>query len=226
MKNVLKGMLVLCFIAAAAITASADVQCWKNKSSIPADGISSLNVYAYVTEFVQDDSTGTYIPVITLVTFSIYSGDGNLIGDNPVLTDSNGMASITYVSSTNPGEIVVEAATGNYGSDTTSFQLTALPQPPSVTALADPINTKKRSPVNFTADAVDPDGYIVSFLWDFGDGKYSVDPAPAHSYNRAGDYTATVVVTDNDGLEASDSIIIHVTNSDDGGGGGKGKPKK
>jgi len=48
----------------------------------------------------------------------------------------------------------------------------------------------------------DPDGYIVSYTWDFGDGspwKTVASPVVNHFY-EIGDYNITLTVTDNEGL--------------------------
>jgi DNA-binding beta-propeller fold protein YncE len=49
--------------------------------------------------------------------------------------------------------------------------------------------------------AADPDGTIVRYDWDFGDGTQALNggPAPRHIYNKSGKYTVTLVVTDNEG---------------------------
>jgi PKD repeat protein len=64
----------------------------------------------------------------------------------------------------------------------------------------------------FTDQSSDPDGSIVSYLWDFGDGKTSTDRNPTHAYERAGSYTVTLTVTDNEGATASASATITVIN--------------
>jgi DNA-binding beta-propeller fold protein YncE len=55
------------------------------------------------------------------------------------------------------------------------------------------------------ASAVDPDGSIVRYDWDFGDGTLLPDggPTPTHTYTTPGTYTATLVVTDNEGASTS-----------------------
>jgi len=58
----------------------------------------------------------------------------------------------------------------------------------------------------------DPDGTIVSYAWDFGDGGSSTVVNPTHAYLAAGVYTVTLTVTDNDGAIHSD--IAEVTVSD------------
>lgn len=57
----------------------------------------------------------------------------------------------------------------------------------------------------------DPDGTISSFRWDFGDGSApETVPNPVHVYQAAGTYTASLIVTDNDGLTATASTVIQV----------------
>jgi parallel beta-helix repeat protein len=53
--------------------------------------------------------------------------------------------------------------------------------------------------VNFMSTSTDEDGYIESFLWDFGDGMYSCDENTVHSYSTSGVYTVTLTTTDDDG---------------------------
>ncbi|HYT17705.1 MAG TPA: PKD domain-containing protein, partial [Thermoplasmata archaeon] len=67
----------------------------------------------------------------------------------------------------------------------------------------------------------DPDGYIVSWNWSFGDGTSGGGgnrsgnfsdggPFPTHAYATFGDFVVTLNVTDNAGLSASVSKTIHV----------------
>ena len=66
--------------------------------------------------------------------------------------------------------------------------------------------------VQFTGSAShDPDGSIAGFAWSFGDGGTSTLDNPSHTYAAKGAYTATLTVTDNQGLTDSASIGITVT---------------
>ena len=51
------------------------------------------------------------------------------------------------------------------------------------------------------AGSFDPDGTIVNYEWQFGDGNTGTGPAPAHTYSYSGGsmYAAILIVTDDDG---------------------------
>ncbi len=53
--------------------------------------------------------------------------------------------------------------------------------------------------VDFTDTSIDPDGFIVSWEWDFGDGNSSSQQHPIHTYDTANTYIVTLTVTDDDG---------------------------
>ncbi|TQV84953.1 PKD domain-containing protein [Aliikangiella coralliicola] len=62
----------------------------------------------------------------------------------------------------------------------------------------------------------DSDGNIVSYSWNFGDNNTASGISPSHTFTSAGNYTVTLIVTDDDGATHSASRIITVTS--DGGG--------
>ena len=63
----------------------------------------------------------------------------------------------------------------------------------------------------------DPDGQIVEWSWDFGDGQTSGTRSPDHTYDSAGTYTVTLTVTDDDGATQSVSESVTVTAPQGGG---------
>ncbi len=84
---------------------------------------------------------------------------------------------------------------------------------PSVAIYADPSQGETPLTVSFTAVAYDEDGTIVSYEWDL-DGDGSIDRTGRqveYIYTEVGDHLVEVVVTDNDGLTASDDQWITVT---------------
>ena len=63
------------------------------------------------------------------------------------------------------------------------------------------------------SESYDPDGFIKSYEWDFGDNTPIVietDPITTHVYKATGDYIVTLTITDDDGLYNSTSKLITV----------------
>ena len=89
------------------------------------------------------------------------------------------------------------------------------PQPPIASFTFTPTYPEVNQIVTFDASAsYDPDGNIVSYTWDFGDGTPPVtenDPITYHAYTSYGDYTVKLTVTDNDGLTSQTQATIHVS---------------
>lgn len=60
------------------------------------------------------------------------------------------------------------------------------------------------------AGSTDPDGSIVAYDWQFGDGATASGVNSSHSYSQPGSYSAQLRVTDNSGLSASSAVTITV----------------
>lgn len=56
----------------------------------------------------------------------------------------------------------------------------------------------------------DPDGLIVSYAWDFGDGSTSSNQQPNHVYQQSGSYYVTLTITDDQGKTDVIETIIDV----------------
>jgi len=54
----------------------------------------------------------------------------------------------------------------------------------------------------------DPDGTVVNYGWDFGDGNTSTGVTTNHSYASAGTYTVSLTVTDNGGRTGTRTIDV------------------
>jgi subtilisin family serine protease len=61
------------------------------------------------------------------------------------------------------------------------------------------------------SDSRDPDGSIVSYAWDFGDGTTGSGVSASRTYSAANTYTVALTVTDNGGLTGSTSQQVTVT---------------
>jgi len=57
----------------------------------------------------------------------------------------------------------------------------------------------------------DPDGTITSYSWDFGDGASSTEAIASHTYSAPGNYSVTLVVTDNSGATGTSNRTIPVS---------------
>ena len=82
-------------------------------------------------------------------------------------------------------------------------------EPPVADFSWSPSEPSTRDTVHFHDRSHDPDGWIVSWRWDFGDGHTSRERNPSHRYSRPGTYTVTLKVTDDDGL--SDTATAQIT---------------
>ena len=85
-------------------------------------------------------------------------------------------------------------------------------QPPLAVADADVTSGYAPLTVAFSGSgSSDPDGDMLSYRWDFGDGS-APDPSadPIHTYDTAGSYVAVLTVTDPAGQSASAQVDIRV----------------
>ena len=85
-------------------------------------------------------------------------------------------------------------------------------QPPTASLSADPTFGEAPLPVSFDAAAsADPDGSLVAWDWEFGDGASDSGESVSHTYSAAGDHTVTLTVTDDGGASATATTTITVT---------------
>ncbi|TLZ51814.1 MAG: PKD domain-containing protein [Methanobacteriota archaeon] len=59
---------------------------------------------------------------------------------------------------------------------------------------------------------------IASYAWNFGDGSNSTQANPTRTYASSGNYTVTLTVKDENGLQASAGAQVNVQNSGNNGG--------
>jgi hypothetical protein len=70
-------------------------------------------------------------------------------------------------------------------------------------AVEAPRGFRRNETILFQSTSFDPDGTIVRYFWDFGNGTRADHPDGAAIYRVAGDYTVSHVVTDDDGAQAA-----------------------
>jgi hypothetical protein len=85
-------------------------------------------------------------------------------------------------------------------------------QPP-IAAIIAPGSSREGDAVPFNAGtSVDPNGSVVSYAWDFGDGATGEGVSVSHVFAQDGAYTVRLTVTDNDGLTDSEVLLVTVAN--------------
>ena len=86
-------------------------------------------------------------------------------------------------------------------------------QPPFASITGPAGDIAEGGSATFDASAsVDPNGTIVSYAWDFGDGSTGSGASVSHTFAQDGTFTVSVTVTDNDGLTDSATFTVNVTN--------------
>jgi DNA/RNA endonuclease G (NUC1)/PKD repeat protein len=84
---------------------------------------------------------------------------------------------------------------------------------PPIAAIDGPYAGSEGGSIAMSAAAsVDPNGTVVSYAWDFGDGTTGTGPSVAHTYAKGGVYTVTITVTDNDNLSDTIQTVATVAN--------------
>jgi hypothetical protein len=64
------------------------------------------------------------------------------------------------------------------------------------------------------SSSYDPDGIIVNYTWDLGDGTKKSGIKTIHFYSVQGTYSIVLTVTDNDGLIDTDKTTAHIFSKD------------
>lgn len=86
-------------------------------------------------------------------------------------------------------------------------------QPPVAVITAAPVSGGVPLTVQFDASGSrDPDGKIMEYLWDFGDGTTASGMRVSHTYTQAGLYPVILTVKDDRGSTAVATVIIKVGN--------------
>jgi len=147
-------------------------------------------------------------------------GDGNF-SDWSDFVDSNTTVNISYnwsLISTYEVCVIAQDTNGLNSSWSPPLNVTVSQDGigiPPVVSVSISGNASVNETIMFDASgSYDPDGFIVSYDWDFGDGTTSSGISTSHVYRNSGEYTVTLLITDNHGTTYSKSIIIHIVSDD------------
>jgi len=153
---------------------------------------------------IHFDASASYDPDGTIDSYSWGFGDGNT-GTGMTIDHSyadNGTYTVTLTVTDNDG-----------ATDTATSTKTILNRPPVASFTESATTVPTGTVIHFNASAsYDPDGSIVSYAWDFGDGFTGAGVTVDHAYADNGTYTVTLTVTDNDGASASTNATKTIQN--------------
>jgi len=158
----------------------------------------------FFTYQIQTQVQRTYIIVacITLGKYPGVSGSGTLFTIDFMVQDGG-------VSDLSLSETILLDSDGieiSHGTFDGTFH-TTVPRAQFTPTPTDPTTGEN---VTFDAsESYDPDGTIVSYEWEFGDGATGTGMVTAHSYDTEGSYTITLQVTDDDGLSDDATATIY-----------------
>jgi PKD repeat protein len=145
-----------------------------------------------------------------IVEYAVEFGDGeSTVGQESSVTHSYGESGEYTVA------VTVTDDEGQTASSSRTITVADAAQPPVVESFDhSPTDPAPGEYVDFTADATDPDGGVLTqYDFAFGDGgtTFSSLPSANHAYDDPGEYTAEVTVTDADGLTATGQTTVSVT---------------
>jgi hypothetical protein len=82
---------------------------------------------------------------------------------------------------------------------------------PPVADIESPRFVRRDRPAIFDgSNSYDPDGNVVGWLWDFGDGRMAEGPQVEHAYMAAGEYVVSLTVVDQMGQRDKTSQSVRV----------------
>jgi PKD repeat protein len=155
-------------------------------------------------ENIDFDASGSYDPDGTIIDFSWDFGDG---------TKATGINVSHAYADDGVYTVALTVMDDEGATDSTTSKKTVLNRPPVASFTESAEIAYTFDVIQFNASAsYDPDGIIVSYLWDFGDGTNSTAIDVGHAYADDGVYTVALTVTDDDDATGTSSENITVLN--------------
>ena len=146
----------------------------------------------------QFDGSGSQDLDGTIIYYHWDFGDGNTgTGVNPIHVYANYGTFEVILTVTDDDDLT--------GKDTTTVDIKS---PPTANANG-PYGGALPDTIQFDGSgSQDPDGTIISYEWDFGDGSTGTGEFPKHAYADTGTYQVVLKVTDDDSLTAKDTTSV------------------
>ncbi|MBO0879067.1 MAG: PKD domain-containing protein [Mycobacterium sp.] len=149
------------------------------------------------------DATGSSDSDGTVASYAWDFGDGST-GNGATPSHSYATAGVYTVTLT--------VTDNDDGTNSVSQSVTVTDPPPNQNPLASFTSSCTGTACDFDATASsDPDGSVVSYAWDFGDGTTDSGATPSHTFPTGDTYPVTLTVTDNRGGTdtASHSVTVY-----------------
>ncbi|RLF48029.1 MAG: hypothetical protein DRN29_00935 [Thermoplasmata archaeon] len=152
----------------------------------------------------------------TLVEFnasSSYDSDGSIVNYTWNFGDGNaGYGVLPTHKYTNSGTyIIVLTVRDDMGAESSmEIEFEVKNRKPDAKFIFTPEEPYAGEEINFTDLSSDLDGKIVEWRWDFGDGSIVYGKDVTHAYDKAGEYTVTLQVKDDEGAKANYSMTIKI----------------
>jgi PKD repeat protein len=176
-------------------------------NNAPPVAVAAANKTTGITpEAVTFSSAGSFDSDGSIAAYSWDFGDGN------TSTLANPTHSYSTAGTFTPTLTVTDNDGATATASTESIAIELNVQPVAVAnGTPDKANLKAPLVVNFSsAGSADPDGTIVGYSWDFGDGNTSASANPTHTYAAQGVYDAVLTVTDNKGGTGTATVTVTV----------------
>lgn len=173
-------------------------------TSIPGDTAIVGVKYTYTIKATDQDGDK--------LTYSFVSGPEGMTFDTPTISWTPDSEQV------GPSDVKVKASDGKK-STTQSFTVVVVKnKPPIADAGPDRIVVMKTLvEITFIGTGTDPDGTVVSYSWDFGDGGTGEGVTVGYTYSALDTYTVTLTVTDNTGATGSDIMSLKIFDTIQGG---------
>ena len=120
--------------------------------------------------------------------------------------------SVVFGLGTHEIALIVTDNKGAIGTDVVKVTVTAAPNNPPIAFAGDDLSVVENDVVTFSASqSTDSDGSIISYLWT--EGATTISRLETFQKSFTTDAALTLTVTDDDGVTATDTIIVRVSNN-------------
>ena len=148
------------------------------------------------------DASASYDPDGSIRKYRWDCGDGEVVEGSPMEHTYTEAGTFTVI-------LTVTDTMGGKAKASVTITVRASNESPVAAFAISPSPAQPLQLVWFDAGAsYDPDGWLVSYAWDFGDGTTGSGSLASHNYQDLGTYDVTLTVVDNDGAERTNEMPL------------------